>query len=56
MGIPKMWLKLSFSYPKWDLQAILTLTVFLNFLVVQTLTPLFSLTVPNFGVFFQASE
>jgi len=43
-----MCLKQSFSHSKWDLQAILSLTVFQTvFQAVQNLTPLFSLTVPN---------
>jgi len=45
-----MCLKQLFSYSKWVLQMILFLTVFL---VVQTLTSLFSLTVSNFVVFFK---
>jgi len=50
--IPKMYLKLLFSYFKRILRAILSLTVFLS---VKTLTPLFSLTVPNFIVFFSVN-
>jgi len=50
-----MCLKQSFSKYKGVLQAILSLTIFLNYiLAIQTLTPLFSLTVPNFVLFFQA--
>jgi len=53
LRIPKMCLKLSFSYLKWVLQAILSLTVVSTvFLSVQSLTPLFSLMVPNFVVSF----
>jgi len=47
--IPKMCLKLPFSHYNWVLQSILYLTVFL---AIQILTPLFSLTVLNFVVFF----
>jgi len=43
MRIPKMCLKLSFFDSKWVLQAILSFQIV--FLTVQTLTPLFSLTV-----------
>jgi len=50
MRIPKMCFKLLFSHSKWVLQAILSLTVFL---AVQTLTPLFSLTVPNYVAFLE---
>jgi len=54
LRIPKMCLKQSLFHSKWILQAILSLTVFLNCLSdVQSLTPLFSLTVPNFVVLFQ---
>jgi len=46
-------LKQSFSHSKWVLQVILSLTTFQTvFMSVQTLTPLFPLTVPNFVVFF----
>jgi len=50
MRIPKMCLKQSLSYYKWYLQAILSLTVLSN--CVQTLTPLYSLSVPIFVVFY----
>jgi len=54
MNIPKIYLKLSFSHSKWVLQAILPcLSIKTVFLAVQTLTPLFSLTVPYFVVFFK---
>jgi len=40
-----------------DLQAILSLIVFQTlFLAIQTLTPLFFLTVPNFVVIFRLSD
>jgi len=49
-----MCLKKSFSHSKWVLQTIASLTVFETvFLAVQILIPLFSLTVPNFVVFFR---
>jgi len=49
-----MYLKQLFSDSKWVLQAILSLAVFFQtvFRDVQTLTPLFSLTLPDFVVFF----
>jgi len=50
MKIPKMYFKQSFSHSKWVLQAILSVTVYSN--GVQTLTPIFPLTVLNFVVLF----
>jgi len=48
-----MCLKLSFSHSKLVLQAILSLCQFkLCFWQFEILTPLFSLTVPNFEMFF----
>jgi len=53
MMIPKMYLKLSFYYSKWVLQAILPITAFQTvFQVVQILALLFSRTIPNFVVCF----
>jgi len=51
--ISKICLKLLFSHFKWVLEAYLPVTDFSVFLAVQSLTPLFSLTVPNFVVFFR---
>jgi len=50
MRILKICLRQLFSYPKWVLQAILSLTVFL---ADQTLIPFFYVIVPNFVVFFR---
>jgi len=48
-----MSLKQSFSHSQWVLQTILFLTVPTVFLAIQTLIPLFPLTVLNFILFFQ---
>jgi len=49
-----MCLKQTFFHSKWGLPAILSLTIFQTvFLTVQTLAPLFSLTVPNLIAFFR---
>jgi len=53
MRISKTCLKQSFFYSKWVLQAILSLTVLSNCVSGSSnLTLLFSLTVPNFVLFF----
>jgi len=54
MRIPKMCLELAFSHFKWFLQAILSLTVISNSVSdsSNSLTPIFSLNVSNFVVFF----
>jgi len=53
MRIPKMYLKLSFSYSKLFLEAILFLTVFSNCVSGSSnFDTVFSLTVPDFLEFF----
>jgi len=60
MRFRKICLKLSFSHFKWVLQAILSLTVLSNCvsvsLTVRILTPLFSLTLPAFVLFFMSLD
>jgi len=53
--IPKMCLKQSFSHSKWGQQAILSMIVLSNCVSgnLNFDTPLFSLTIPNFVVFFR---
>jgi len=50
MRIPKVSLKQSFSHSKWVFHAVLSMTV------LQALTALFFLTVPNFVVFFRLMD
>jgi len=54
MRIPKMCLKQSLYYSKWMLQIILSLTVLLYCASCSSMTPLFSLAVSTFWVFFSA--